>query len=86
MNLTNNLITKLNESELSNSINSKLNFLIKDEEEAIEGYNNALNSLQPKMTVEQFNRLQEVLTHIIGEENEHIKELKQLKSDLGISK
>lgn len=86
MKITRRVLDNLNESSLNEDINSNLDFLIKDEEEAIAGYNKVLNTLQPLVSNEQFRIIQETLTHIIDEEDEHIKELKQLKTDLGISK
>ena len=88
MNISKNIILGINESIEDNSkvdykeFNKQIAFLIEDEKEAIDGYENALKVLQNKMTSEQNKEIREVLYHIILEEKEHIEELKKLKSDL----
>ena len=88
MNITKNIILSINEAIEDNSkvdykeFNKQIAFLIEDEKEAIDGYENALKVLQNKMTSEQNKEIREVLYHIILEEKEHIEELKKLKSDL----
>ena len=88
MNISKNIILSINEAIEDNSkvdykeFNKQIAFLIADEKEAIDGYENALKVLQNKMTSEQNKEIREVLYHIILEEKEHIEELKKLKSDL----
>ena len=88
MNISKNIILGINEAIEDNSkvdykeFNKQIAFLIEDEKEAIDGYENALKVLQNKMTPEQNKEIREVLYHIILEEKEHIEELKKLKSDL----
>lgn len=88
MNISKNIILSINEAIEDNSkvdykeFNKQIAFLIEDEKEAIDGYENALKVLQNKMTSEQNKEIREVLYHIILEEKEHIEELKKLKSDL----
>ena len=88
MNVSKNIISNINEAVEDASkvdykeFNKQIAFLIDDEEEAIEGYENALKVLQNKMTSDQNKEIREVLYHIILEEKEHIEELKKLKSDL----
>lgn len=65
--------------------NNQIALLIKDEEEAIAGYESALTILQNEMTDYQNNEIAKVLLHIISEEEEHIKELNALKNDLDIT-
>lgn len=88
MDISKNIILSINEAIEDNSkvdykeFNKQIAFLIEDEKEAIDGYENALKVLQNKMTSEQNKEIREVLYHIILEEKEHIEELKKLKSDL----
>lgn len=88
MNISKNIISNIKEAVEDNSkvdykeFNKQIAFLIEDEKEAIDGYENALKVLQNKMTSEQNKEIREVLYHIILEEKEHIEELKKLKSDL----
>lgn len=57
-----------------------IQFLIADEEEAIEGYEDAKAKLQYiNMPYEKYKATIEMLDHIIAEEKEHIEELKSLK-------
>ena len=88
MNISKNIISNIKEAVEDNSkvdykeFNKQIAFLIEDEKEDIDGYENALKVLQNKMTPEQNKEIREVLYHIILEEKEHIEELKKLKSDL----
>lgn len=63
------------------SIYNILQDLIRDEEEAIAGYENALKQLSyiNEMKYDEFHKAKEVFNHIIEEEREHIKELNSLK-------
>ena len=91
MKITNKILNKLNESVENASdtdyeeFNKQINFLIKDEEEAINGYNNALEVLASITTDYQYNKITQTLTHIIDEEKEHIEELKTLQKELDIT-
>lgn len=62
--------------------NKQIQLLIEDENEAIDGYVEAIKVLEDKMTEGQNAEIHRVMTHIINEEKEHIKELKELKSKL----
>lgn len=91
MNLSGKILNNLNEAvdEASKSdykeFNNQISFLIDDEQEAIDGYEKALNILKDKMTDYQYVKISEVLNHIIGEEKEHIEELNKLRDDLDIT-
>ena len=53
--------------------------LIRDEEEAIEGYEYAIKRLSSSdVKYNEFKKAEEVFNHIIEEEKEHIEELKNL--------
>ena len=88
MKIMSKILNKINESVENASdtdykeFNKQIDFLIKDEEEAIDGYNNALEILAPITTDYQYNKITQTLTHIIDEEKEHIEELKKLQNDL----
>ena len=55
--------------------------LIRDEEEAIEGYEKAIKQLSyiDEMKSDEYRRAKDVFNHIIEEEREHIRELNSLK-------
>ena len=79
MKITSKILNKINESVENASdtdykeFNKQIDFLIKDEEEAIDGYTNALETLVPITTDYQYNKIAQTLTHIIDEEKgEHI--------------
>lgn len=60
--------------------NEIINFLIEDEQEAVNGYEKAIAEIQDQPTIA-------VLKHIVDEELEHIKELNDLiKKDCGCDK
>lgn len=88
---TMNLIKTLNESVDEalqadyEEFKKQIKFLIEDEKEAIEGYQNAIKVLEDKMTDYQNNEIYATLSHIIGEEEEHIEELEKLQSDIDIT-
>lgn len=64
----------LNSIEENNSVNDILNFLIKDEIDAINGYTNAIRNLK-ELGVEN-SELYSKLDYIIKDEQEHIDILK----------
>lgn len=78
MKITNNIIHKLNESEDSKYIIKLINDLILDEQEAIKGYNDAIDKLAYELEDNLYEKANNVLTHIKEEEEEHIRELKEL--------
>ena len=85
MKITGKIMDKLHESAVKDAqesnypaFNDQMNFLIEDEEEAIQGYTNALSNLKGSMTEEQYSEIEKVLNHIIEEEKEHIKEINEL--------
>lgn len=79
MKITNKILTKINESE---DFDNQIQLLIDDELEAIDGYNKALTILVDTMTDSQYNKIKEVIFHIISEEKEHIQELTELKNNI----
>ena len=86
MNLSRSILEEVNETFQEDKINKVLNFLIYDEEEAIEGYTKSIKDLGKVLTDEEKIRLvNECFSHIIDEEKEHIEEIKSLAKDLGIS-
>ena len=91
MKLSSKILNKIHESVESASdadyigFNEIINALIKDEEEAVAGYENAIATLSEKMTDFQINEIHSVLHHIVLEEKEHIEELKKLQSDIDIT-
>ena len=86
MNLSRSILEEVNETFQEDKVNKVLNFLIYDEEEAIEGYTKSINDLGKILTDEEKIKLvNECFSHIIDEEKEHIEEIKSLAKDLGIS-
>ena len=86
MNLSRSILEEVNETFQEDKVNKVLNFLIYDEEEAIEGYTKSIDDLGKVLTDEEKIRLvNECFSHIIDEEKEHIEEIKSLAKDLGIS-
>ena len=91
MSLSGKILNNLNEAvdEASKSdykeFNNQISFLIDDEQEAIDGYEKALNILKDKMTDYQYIKISEVLNHIIDEEKEHIEELNKLRDELDLT-
>lgn len=84
MKISSGILNKINEAEEVNynEFNKQIALLIADEEEAIDGYNKAIEILKDKMTNEQFDEIYRTLNHIIDEEKEHIEELNKLKQDV----
>lgn len=62
--------------------NEQIAKLIEDEQEAIQGYEDAMKILSNDMTDSQNSEIHEIMTHIINEEKEHIEELKELKKNI----
>ena len=86
MNLSRSILEEVNETFQEDKVNKVLNFLIYDEEEAIEGYTKSIKDLGKVLTDEEKIRLvNECFSHIIDEEKEHIEEIKELARDLGIA-
>ena len=86
MNLSRSIYEEVNKTTQEDKVNEVLNFLIDDEEEAIEGYTKSINDLGKLLTDEEKIQLvNERFIHIIDEEKEHIEEIKSLAKDLGIS-
>jgi len=65
----------INNIELSEEEIMTISLLIKDEQEAIEGYNLAINSGRYS------DKVVKVLEHIRDEEAQHIQELEELKGE-----
>ena len=85
MNLSRSILEEVNDTTQEDKIYEVLNFLIYDEEEAIEGYTKSINDLGKILTDEEKIQLvNECFSHIIDEEKEHIEEIKSLAKDLGI--
>lgn len=86
MNISRSIFEEVNKTSQEDKVNKVLNFLIYDEEEAIEGYTKSIKDLGKVLTDEEKIRLvNECFSHIIDEEKEHIEEIKSLAKDLGIS-
>lgn len=91
MKISNKIIHKINETVEDASLsdydifNNQIASLIKDEEEAIASYKESIDILGKVMTDYQYIEITRTMTHIIDEEEEHIKELKKLKDDLDIT-
>lgn len=86
MNLSRSIFEEVNKTAQEDKVNEVLNFLIYDEEEAIEGYTKSIDDLGKVLTDKEKIRLvNKCFSHIIDEEKEHIEEIKSLAKDLGIS-
>lgn len=68
---------KQNSSDL-NKVRELMQFLIKDEEEAITGYKDILSKLNLYLSDEAISLVEEKFNHIIAEEQEHIKEIEEV--------
>lgn len=83
--LEESIITESNKT----SIEDTIDLLIKDEQEAIDGYYNAKLDLrglfeQGEITIDTYSTAMTLYEHIITEEKEHIEELESFKSSLDI--
>ena len=86
MKLSRSVFEELNKTSQEDKVNKVLNFLIYDEEEAIEGYTKSIKDLGKVLNDKEKIRLvNERFSHIIDEEKEHIEEIKSLAKDLGIT-
>lgn len=71
-------------SEINNySLKKVIDDLIEDEDEAIIGYEDAIDEAKifyndGSLTQEEYNKIVETFNHIIAEEKEHIEELENL--------
>ena len=82
MNIRGSIIRNLLESEnlsTTEEYNKEIDVLIKDEQEAIEAYNNSLNIFE-ELAPEKYAKISDTIFHIINEEKEHIKELNELRN------
>lgn len=82
MNISNDILANVkNQPE---DVSSVISFLIKDEEEAIDGYKSKLNVIEKQLDENQLLLVNDLFSHIIYEELEHIKELKELAKKLNV--
>jgi ferritin-like protein len=82
MNISNDILANVkNQPE---DVSSVISFLIEDEEEAIEGYKSKLNAIEKQLDENQLLLVNDLFSHIIYEELEHIKELKELAKKLNV--
>lgn len=73
------IIRSLNEQLNKTSYTEVIDALIKDEEEAIDGYEKAkIDLLHSGISSDEYDEAFKVFEHIIAEEEEHIEELKEL--------
>lgn len=81
MKFSQDILKSLNESE--ESIESIIDILIQDEQEAIDGYNDALSTLSNmNLDDSKMNNVTYYISHIIEEEKEHIEELNKLRASI----
>lgn len=82
MNISNDILANVkNQSE---NVSSIISFLIKDEEEAIDGYRSKLHVIEKQLDETQLLLVNNLFSHIIHEELEHIEELKELAKKLNV--
>lgn len=74
-------IIKENSADVEN-IRKHFKELIRDEQEAIAGYNRALSALHLHLDDEAIERVKEVFNHIVQEEREHMDELEALFKEI----
>lgn len=73
------ILRDINNELSKETIYSIIKDLIRDEEEAIEGYEYAIKRLSScDIKYNEYKKAEEVFNHIIGEEKEHIEELENL--------
>lgn len=89
MKITNKILDNINESEIDNNssnaftiITKGIKFLIDDEKEAYQGYNQFLADISEKVSEELYEEIKKVVIHISDEEQEHIRELEELYKKL----
>lgn len=79
MNLYESISQETINSIKSNAIKKEIDLLIKDEEEAIDGYKKSKQTLSKyDISSDEYTKIVKVYDHIIDEEKEHIKELREL--------
>ena len=82
MNISNDILANVkNQPE---DVSTVISFLIEDEEEAIDGYKSKLNVIEKQLDENQLLLVKDLFSHIIYEELEHIKELKELAKKLNV--
>lgn len=73
------IMKSLNEQLNKTSYKEVIDTLIKDEEEAIDGYEKAkIDLLHSEISSDEYDKVSKVFDHIIAEEEEHLEELKEL--------
>lgn len=82
MNISNDILANVKSQE--EDISSVISFLIKDEEEAIDGYKSKLNVIKKQLDKSQLLLVDDLFSHIIDEELEHIEELEELAKKLNV--
>ena len=82
MNISNDILANVKNQE--EDISSVISFLIRDEEEAIDGYKSKLNVIKKQLDKSQLLLVDDLFSHIIGEELEHIEELEELARKLNV--
>lgn len=79
MNLYESISQETVNSIKRDAIKKEVDLLIKDEEEAINGYEKSKQTLSKyDIPSDEYTKIVKVYDHIIAEEEEHIKELKEL--------
>ena len=82
MNISNDILANVKSQE--EDISSVISFLIRDEEEAINGYKSKLNVVKKQLDKSQLLLVDDLFSHIIDEELEHIEELEELAKKLNV--
>lgn len=82
MNISNDILANVKNQE--EDISSVISFLIRDEEEAIDGYKSKLNVIKKQLDKSQLLLVDDLFSHIIDEELEHIEELEELAKKLNV--
>lgn len=82
MNISNDILANVKSQE--EDISSVISFLIRDEEEAIDGYKSKLNVIKKQLDESQLLLVDDLFSHIIDEELEHIEELEELAKKLNV--
>lgn len=79
MNLYESISQETVNSIKRDAIKKEVDLLIKDEEEAIDGYEKSKQTLSKyDISSDEYAKIVKVYDHIINEEKEHIKELREL--------
>ena len=82
MNISNDILANVKSQE--EDISSVISFLIRDEEEAIDGYKSKLSVIKKQLDKSQLLSVDDLFSHIIDEELEHIEELEELAKKLNV--